>query len=351
LHPAPPIQTTESTIITSKLNEILAREVRGLKTQSAVNPILQKQLDDIISKLDKLPHHLSAEEKKEEVQTTQNMKAKRAEDIRKEQEPRINAVKTTRSIEKIMEYLPNMRYHYENVDSKENDQPDGLYCSDCLKEENSDVSSSQKGVVHYDFTKGESFNKAKTLPQEFSNLKKKVISHMETDQHLQNHDMRIRAEEWASRPEFIKRNQQIGRTLARNALKAITENQSQLSYEMECAIDSAKGIDIGQLNHSFNFASSMTTPFYEVLRDEIRQQLNEPLPGTNRLSPVSAILDKYTPYRRTVDIIGANAYVGGKIETLYADGDLVKDHSGKGIGESVSNALDRLYGNEEWKQR
>jgi hypothetical protein len=120
---------------------------------------------------------------------------------------------------------------------------------------------------------------------------------------------------------------------------------------LKVAIDSAKGIDVGEKNHSRKYAAEMTNYFYDELLKEVRLQLNEPLPGTGRPSPVSLIADKYTPNRRTLDIVGGNVYVEGEMETLYFDVEVVKDHTGEGIAKGIASAATKVYGNTEWKTR
>jgi hypothetical protein len=75
---------------------------------------------------------------------------------------------------------------------------------------------------------------------------------------------------------------------------------------MEVAVASASGLEIGDKDHGRMFAAEMTPYFHEALKQELQQQIKEPLSGTGRPTPVSVIADKYAPNRRTLDVVGAN---------------------------------------------
>jgi len=90
---------------------------------------------------------------------------------------------------------------------------------------------------------------------------------------------------------------------------------------------------------------------YEELRKEGSKQLHEDLSGTGRPTPLTLIADKYTPNRRTLDIVGANVYLNGSLETLYLDGQVVQDHTGRGIAKGIFAAAQKMYGDDTWKQR
>lgn len=109
------------------------------------------------------------------------------------------------------------------------------------------------------------------------------------------------------------------------------------------------------LQHSRKHAAKAAQGIYDTLREELTRQASSPLPGTGRRSPYSLIADKYTPNRRTLDITGANVYLNGKMETVYLDGSVVKDHSAKGIADLFYKAAEVNFKNGDadidWKKR
>jgi len=320
--------------------------------QQKENELIQSQLSVMMTKLQSL--QMSFEDLKSGCQVTAPslLTKSKARDF----EPQNNetadektsvAIRNSKSIDKILQHATNWDYHYENANKRELDRPDGIHCKTCAPQLGT-VKQNRFGIANYDFSKGDSFQKCSKQPREFINLKTKVLEHEAS----KSHNAKIQVEPSSVTYDSHKqRNEKIGMTLGRDAYKAITVNKSQQSYEMEVACDSAKGVDVGQQNHSRMFASEMTGYFYATLRDKFQEKIVVPLQGTGKTSPVSLIADKYTPNRRTLDIVGANMYLDGKMQTLYLNGDVVKDHTGKGIASGLENAANQVYGKIDWKTR
>lgn len=116
------------------------------------------------------------------------------------------------------------------------------------------------------------------------------------------------------------------------------------------------GVDVGDIRHSREFASGISETFYETLKEELNKQANEILLGTGRPSPISLMSDKYSPNRRTLDIVGANLYLNGRIQSVYLEGSVVKDHTAEGISNQYfaaaeNNFKSRENGGSNWKDR
>jgi len=159
--------------------------IKDLKTEfqaisSATNKKLELQVSELIAKFDQT-HMRPDEKKRSEAQQYEKL------EVHHPEHPNIIAAKLARSVEGLRELLPNWDYHYKDDVSKEQDHPNGIFCTDCLKLKSNDVSEGNKpGVVHYNFDTGEDFTRAKILPRDFSNFKKNIIEHMGSSIHQHN---------------------------------------------------------------------------------------------------------------------------------------------------------------------
>jgi len=182
-------------------------------------------------------------------------------------------------------------------------------------------------------------------PREFTDPYHYIIPHLNSNYHAQ------KLQQFKKTNEIFKsnapRNYKAGLMAKMNAYKAIHTNCSQ-TYEFENALDSAKSFSGPELNVGRLFAADMTHHFYTELHDEFQRQAKQPMPGTGRQSPISLTLDTYTPNRRTLDITAGNIYLQGKIENVFLDAPIVKNHTGLGIAKSVYNAACKVYGGTGW---
>lgn len=264
-------------------------------------------------------------------------------------ESNLHSACAAESIDEIMDRLSNWKLHFPNEAAKKDAKPDGLYCTYCTKE----ISETKgiPGVLHYDFSYGDNFKSTAVLPREFRNFKIKMRVHMDCPYHADKVVEKLNLEKMKTREEFLTRNEKAGMTCARNAYKAIYSNHSYLSYEVEMAKDAANRVEVGELNHSADFCSDMVDCLYSCLTARFREQIFLPLKGTNRPSPITLIFDKYTPMHRTLNIIAANTYICGSLETVFVDCPVVKHHNAKGLAENLSSSVTKVYGNSRWKKR
>lgn len=255
-------------------------------------------------------------------------------------------------MEDMIKHLPNWSYHYASVNDRDEDLPDGLFCMPCSDiKEGVGLQPHAHGVSHYDFNQGYDFAKSKKLPREFSNLKAKIADHMKSQKHMEISKKEREIDVIRNSAKFRKESLAIGRVLGMNAYKSIKMNKSQKSFETEMTCDYAKDINVGTKNHSRKFPESMTHSFNRVLTQRLRSEAEKPLKGTGRPSAISPHLDKYTPNRNTLDIVGANMFMHDDLQQLFISADVVKDHTGLGIAKALHDTLSKTLGSENWKSR
>jgi hypothetical protein len=120
---------------------------------------------------------------------------------------------------------------------------------------------------------------------------------------------------------------------------------------MEIACDFAKGVDVGDKNHSRKFCSQMIQHFYSVLKTQMNFVLRVPLLGTNNIPPFAVIADKMTPTRGTLQIVGIVTYINGSIVALMIDVIPIAHHTGKALAAYIYTSLCKYFSPEHIKSR
>lgn len=228
-----------------------------------------------------------------------------------------------RSIDDMLEFDENLHHHYMTLIDKEEKTPDGIYCGLCAPE----VSSGGKlpGVFTYN-VKESSTDENGDLTRSFRNLKTNVQKHYATKLHTEKTEGLAEA----SRQKSSSRNKRAGMNCARIAYSCIRNGHSFNSYPAELSKAKAVGVEIGDFNHSPEFPAHLVWPLYESLREEFIRQVDEPLPGTGRPSPITFIFDKYKSLGREYNIIGGNIFLGPNTKSLrtpFLQAYVVHDHA------------------------
>jgi len=220
----------------------------------------------------------------------------------------------------------------------------GLRCVPCTQmsqSRNPGSSSSSKQLGYLTLNESGKRDAADVIKQQFSNLKKKVSGHVSSESHQKNTDQHqeIISETLA----HAVRNEEVGVRIARCALKSIIEDRSQSQFETEVAFLAACGVDVGEINHSREFASKMVQHFADSLRDQLVSNLSEPHPASDRPPPFCIVADAMTPGRVTLQTTGIIANIDGIMKDMFLKASPIANHTGfefaKVMHEDVSSQL------------
>ncbi|XP_035711126.1 uncharacterized protein LOC118436696 [Folsomia candida] len=333
----------ESSARISKLEE----EMSALKKENCqVLEVLHQVLNNQIQMKEMMGHNISAQSR---AQSSTSLITPQKSHSEIEEEYRKSNASHCRSVEDIKLHLPVFKNHYPDAESE---VPDGISCKLCASprpQRSGGHEGKVDGVLHYKLN-STSFPKPTKLPSEFKTLREGAVDHVSSKGHLQKKKVNTDEEEYKRKtaPKYYERGMRLGRL----AYKSIHTNASQQSYELECAFSSANGLDIGDLNHSRQFAADMTPYFYNIIRSELRLQSESKLDGTGRRSPYSLSYDKYTTNRHTLGIVGVNMYNGSGITTFFGAAKEVSNtgHSAKGVAHHIMEAAESVLGPvENWR--
>ena len=96
----------------------------------------------------------------------------------------------------------------------------------------------------------------------------------------------------------------VGMRIARITYGGILQYRSYLDFEKDLLLAQLNGTDIGDINHSTDFARELTTDIFKIINNKIIRNIEVPLDSTKQLRPIVLIADKITPNKRTGDIMG-----------------------------------------------
>ena len=101
-------------------------------------------------------------------------------------------------------------------------------------------------------------------------------------------------------------------------LHGIHEADSARRMEREIALQAARGVAVGDLNHSRKLYARMTTNFFNVMADDLRSFFTSPTKRTGERPAISVACDKLTTGRRTVLLVAISAIFDGEIRAFAA---------------------------------
>ena len=183
--------------------------------------------------------------------------------------------------------------------------------------------------------------------KKFRTLKQKMLDHMySTRMHA------VSQESEASRT-ILTENYNAGKKVLRTIYSKVKKGGSYNSVETELAVRSADGTEMGNINHSRNFATTMTEPFYEAVKKTVVKSMIDPLPGTGRPPPFTLVADKATPCGDTLQIIGiiTPRPDTGELHAVMLAVKPVQHGSGAGTAKELSDTLKDFVSPDQIKER
>eukprot|EP00918_Siedleckia_nematoides_P099239 GHVU01217138.1.p1 GENE.GHVU01217138.1~~GHVU01217138.1.p1 ORF type:complete len:387 (+),score=30.29 GHVU01217138.1:627-1787(+) len=144
-----------------------------------------------------------------------------------------------------------------------------------------------------------------------------------------------------------------GLTNGRAVYHTLKEGNSYTSYERLLNLLSLCGVDVGTLNHSRRFCSSLARTVRSVIEEEIRSYMDKVSSVTGRKPCVAMNADKSTNLRRTGQVVGAIALIDGELQSIMLANAVVSEQSGdaEGLARLIMDAGATLMPLSELRKR
>ena len=175
---------------------------------------------------------------------------------------------------------------------------------------------------------------------DFYHLKGNIKRHFKKDVHIENLK---RFKEQENESTLLKlRNKNIGMRIARICYDIYQTGASERSYEKEILKCSLNDVDIGDLNHSRNFARNYRPFVAKEILKRSKIFFCSRLDQTGFRPPLNIVADKGTNVHRTRQFTAVITVVPNSenlINPIYIGQPVVKVHNGSGIATSIKESL------------
>ena len=147
--------------------------------------------------------------------------------------------------------------------------------------------------------------------QRFSNLKASVQAHLLSKLHLMAVEVAARA------AQLAQLRRATGMALARAVYYNINEAASFEAFSRLVQMLGLDGVNVGTLNHSKRFASSLLECIHEELCSLTKEHLSQPDAVLNgKLPPFAVCADKMTALHHTTQIVACILMCDGELQTM-----------------------------------
>ena len=214
-----------------------------------------------------------------------------------------------------------------------------IICDICTHDDLTDDFARKLGEFRYDqFEYGDDFTN-RSESREFRNLKTIVVKHFKSQYHMKMSNDLVEKHKKDEVNEVY--NTKVGMGRARQIYENVKNKCSYEKYESDCLVSSLNGEDVGNCNHSFNFAKNIVKEASLVIQERQKSYFKNPLLCTGKLPPVGLSTDKMSPKRHTNHL---SAFLTPDVDAPLADSllkpvfigmPIVDKHGGKEIAEQM----------------
>lgn len=217
---------------------------------------------------------------------------------------------------------------------------DYLYCEMCIQEPWKIKAGTGKFAYKFeDF--GVDFSKREgQQPRQFINLKRHICDHLKSKEHMKRQREISKLEDRNN--ETRSRSKKVGMVLGRAAYQILKNGDAYSKYEDYLSVLKVSGLDIGNINHSRKFVSSLVRPISEALDSRLKHFLQLLIPSTGRATPICVLADKLTPNRTTFQIIGIFGFIAQKFQSLVLALPALGGNTGFEVTKCLKAGLDCL---------
>ena len=201
------------------------------------------------------------------------------------------------------------------------------------------------GTFFYSASHGVEFGEDDYLPREFSNFKKKIISHIQNSKSHMEAVTDIKAREKASN-EMISKNRKAGMNLGRLCMEKYIKGRPYTDYETDVLLLVKSGAAVGELNHSRMFPASFRPSVKSVIHSRVTKFLTTPLMQTGHLPTCGLSADKGTYKHRSRQFISCVVIMPGGnnwLEVLTCGQPVVTEgSSGMQLAKNMKGGFDYM---------
>ena len=172
---------------------------------------------------------------------------------------------------------------------------DGYFCELCFGGSEPNWESPQIAGA-FKFAKTEETDDLQS--RQLRNLKKSAKSHiLESKVHLQKKTLKDSKD--ANLKKALDRTKVVGMNVFRERYSGIKQSKSRLDFEEDMLRAKMCGTDVGDLNHSNDFAKKLDVAIYSELKENMKESMQTVLDATGKIRPAGLMMDKMTPRKRT----------------------------------------------------
>ena len=219
------------------------------------------------------------------------------------------------------------------------EETDGYYCDTCFEGTKPEFSIQSSGAFKFDRVENRKLESdGAKQSREFLNLKKDLKRHLISKTHKQKVDilnMKTKMDK-----ERLSREYRAGMNVWRERYEGIKQGKSRLCFEKDMLRAKLNGCEVGDTNHSDDFAKKIDDSTYSVIKDDMRKSMRKELDATEKKRPAGLLMDKMTPNKRTGQMhavvipIPENPLSKDFLKPMMLDVTPVPDPSAEGLAKS-----------------
>ena len=179
---------------------------------------------------------------------------------------------------------------------------DGFYCVVCF--DSSRPNWTNKGQVTgvFRLKKAGTEDEEDTQSVPFRRLKEHIRNHLKTKTHTQKKDI----QQTKIKASLLKQSREklVGMNVFRERYLGIMQSKSRLDFEEDMLRAKLNGEDVGDQNHSDDFAKKLDFAIYSEMKAQMKEQMEAKLDATDKKRPAGFMMDKMTPSKRTGQMHG-----------------------------------------------
>ena len=175
------------------------------------------------------------------------------------------------------------------------DGVDGYFCGLCFDGSEPNWESG-KVAGAFKFTKTEEEDELQS--RNLRNLKTNAKNHiLESKVHQQKKKLKESKDE--NLKKTLDRTKAVGMNVFRERYNGIKQNKSRLDFEEDMLRAKLCGADVGDINHSREFAKKLDVAIHMELKENMKESMGAELDATGKKRPAGFMMDKMTPRKRT----------------------------------------------------
>ena len=241
-----------------------------------------------------------------------------------------------KDIHDILAYFPEMELIREDLT---------IICRVCIPKNTTLSCPTGSALPAGMFSVRESMDKRDTdiMSRAFRNLKISISRHLKRDAHKdaisQNENTTIKMKNESNR------NNAIALRVGCACYKIYYRGRPYTDYEDQVFLLHKCGVDVGDINHSYKFPQKFLESVAEVVKDNVKCYLKNPLPQTGFAPPVKVLADKATYKHRTRQFVGLTSIIPDSddlLQYMFLGLPVVKLHTGEGVGQSIISVLEEF---------